>query len=121
MTIQSLCSSHVCTLVTLTTTAGAAGGRVVAPTKYYQNPCRISELRADRVADFAKVGMDVDYQVFFYYNPRTKTAGQKVRRIEFQDENGDKRVLEVVGEANAEQMDRYWEFSCKETTAVENR
>lgn len=121
MTIQSLCSTHVCTLVTLTTTAGAAGGRIVTPTRFYQCLCRVSELRADRVSDFAKVGMDVDYQVFFYYNPRTKTAGGKVRRIEFTDENGVLRVLEVVGEANAEQMDRYWEFSCKETTAVENR
>jgi hypothetical protein len=121
MSLKSLCEKHVCTLITETNTTGASLGRIVSPTEYANNRCRIVELSADKAADFLKNGMVVDYQLFFTYNPRTKTAGGKVRRIKFTDENSDVRTLKVEGEKNPDQLDRYWRYDCKEYAAVENR
>lgn len=121
MSLKSLCEINTCTLTTLAITTGGAGGRIVVPTKYYNAKCRVVPLSADKSAAFGKIGMEIDYQVFFAYNPRTKTAGDKIRRIEFEDENGDTRVLQVEGEKNPDQMNRFWRYDCKESAGVENR
>lgn len=125
MSYKSLTSKHTCTLITHTHTQAAAGtgtgARITAPTRYYNNLCRIVEASARTQRDFGAMGMEVDYQVFFHYNPRSVTAGGAVKRIEFTDENGNTRVLKLQGEKNADQLDRQWRYDCLEITQNNQR
>jgi hypothetical protein len=59
--------------------------------------------------------------VHFYFNPRSAINGNAVRFVEFTDENSETRVLRVIGEHNAQQLDRFWTLECEEMAQVENR